>query len=152
MRPRACVLQQEKPQQWRAPKLQLEWGPHLSQLETSSHSNEDPAQPNKQYIKTEYWDPSWIADSKGMGCGKWICISNTCPDAAAAGETHFENHHYTPTWGMNMGRESGIPTVVYHLRKMLSKSQAPIQARKFSKLSLDHGKDSKIAISFKQRK
>jgi len=47
---------------------------------------------------------------------------------------------------------SGIPIVVYHLRKIFSKLEAPIQARKFSKLSLDHGKDSKIAISFKQRK
>ena len=42
--PRACALQQEKPQQWEAHALKLGSSLHLPQPEKSLHRNEDPAQ------------------------------------------------------------------------------------------------------------
>ena len=57
--PRAHTPQQEKPLQ--AYALQPEFSPHLLQLQKSSCSNEDPAQPKKK--KTEYaiiiWPGNW---------------------------------------------------------------------------------------------
>ena len=49
---RVSALQQEKPLQWEARALQLEYSPRLPQLEKSPHSNSEPAQPkiNKIYI------------------------------------------------------------------------------------------------------
>ena len=43
-RPRACVLQQEEPQQWEDQALQLKVAP-LTAAQESPHSNEDPGQP-----------------------------------------------------------------------------------------------------------
>ena len=43
--PRGRALQLEKPPQWEAHALQVESSPHSPQLEKSSHSSEDPAQP-----------------------------------------------------------------------------------------------------------
>ena len=51
---RARALQQEKPLQWEASRLQLESGPLLLQLEKSPCNNEDAAQPKtivKNFIK-----------------------------------------------------------------------------------------------------
>ena len=43
--PRGRALQLEKPLQWEARALQVDSSPHSPQLEKSSHSSEDPAQP-----------------------------------------------------------------------------------------------------------
>ena len=42
---RVSTLQQEKPLQWEARALQLEYSRHSLQLEKSPHSNSEPAQP-----------------------------------------------------------------------------------------------------------
>ena len=52
MNPRSHALQQEKPLQWEACTLQLESSPHSPQLEKSSCSNRDPAQPKINARKT----------------------------------------------------------------------------------------------------
>ena len=44
--PKACALQQERPQQWEA---------HTAQLEKSPHSKEDPAQPKINFKKERKW-------------------------------------------------------------------------------------------------
>ena len=85
---RVSALQQEKPLQWEARALQLEYSRHSLQLEKSPYSNSEPAQPkiNKTiyiyiYIYKEYCYPfrsssdpiSWVKTSSSNPDVKWEC-------------------------------------------------------------------------------